>query len=135
MWLPLFTEFLGTFLLVFFGCLTAATNSGQIATALAFGVVLLLMVYAFGPASGGHFNPQVSFSLALTGNISVVKMILYWVVQLSGALLAATVLNYLLGAETGLGGFLHKYFPLESGGRRGCYHFYIHNNRSLCCEQ
>jgi aquaporin Z len=103
MWLPLFAEFLGTFLLVFFGCLTAATNSGQVATGLAFGVVLLLMVYAFGPASGSHFNPQVSFSLALTGNISVVKMILYWIFQLSGALLAATILNYLLGAETGLG--------------------------------
>ena len=60
-------EFIGTFWLVLGGCgsavLAANFNGGGIGllgVALAFGLSVLTMVYAFGHISGGHFNPAVS---------------------------------------------------------------------------
>jgi len=57
-------EFLGTFVLVFGGCGTAVitanfgqTGVGILGVALAFGLTVLVMAYAVGNVSGGHFNP------------------------------------------------------------------------------
>ena len=68
---PLIAEALGTALLVFFGVGTAtltfglkvtgaAASAGVVATALAFGLVLLALVYGIGPVSGCHVNPAVT---------------------------------------------------------------------------
>jgi aquaporin Z len=101
------TEFIGTFLLVLIGCGVAAmmgTNpSASIATALAFGVVLIVLVYAFALASGANFNPAVSLGLAVDGRMSYTQMGGYWIAQFAGAILAAALLLYLIGASSGLG--------------------------------
>ena len=61
-------EFLGTFVLVFGGCGAAVLAAGVadvgigfLGVALAFGLTVLVMAYAVGHVSGGHFNPAVTW--------------------------------------------------------------------------
>ena len=64
-------EFIGTFMLVFGGVGTAMysapSGGGLVAVSLAFGLSVLIMAYAIGPISGGHFNPAVTVGLAAGG--------------------------------------------------------------------
>ena len=54
-------EAIGTFVLVFFGCGTALMSGGNyVAIGFAFGLTVLVMAYAVGRVSGGHFNPAVT---------------------------------------------------------------------------
>jgi aquaporin Z len=90
-------EVLGTFALVFFGAGTAVVSGGDyVATALAFGLVILVMVYAVGHISGGHFNPAVSVGAALSGRIAWSQVAFYVGAQLAGALLGGLALFTLL---------------------------------------
>ena len=64
-------EFIGTMWLVFGGCGSAVISAGFpqlgigfLGVAFAFGLTVLTAAYAFGPISGGHFNPAVSLGLA-----------------------------------------------------------------------
>ncbi|WP_235735926.1 MIP family channel protein [Nocardioides alcanivorans] len=92
-------EVLGTFVLVFLGC-GAAMSSGAaggsapnlVGTALAFGIAVLVMAYAVGHISGGHFNPAVSVGAAIAGRFAWIDVAYYVVAQLVGALLAGVVL-------------------------------------------
>ncbi len=88
----LFAEFLGAFVLLFFGGLSiyAATVSGGglIVISFGFGLALLAGLYAFGEVSGGHYNPAVSLGVFLDGRISSSTMFQYWVAQVAGFLLA-----------------------------------------------
>jgi aquaporin Z len=75
-------EFFGTFWLVFGGCGSAVLAAGfpQLGigfagVALAFGLTVLTMAYAVGGISGGHFNPAVSFGLAIVGRFSWSELI------------------------------------------------------------
>jgi MIP family channel proteins len=91
-------ELIGTFGLIFFGAGAAlqqasSQNVGMTGIALAHGLAIMLGVYMFGHISGGHFNPAVSFGLALTKRLSWGGMIRYWIAQLLGAALAAWVLS------------------------------------------
>jgi aquaporin Z len=95
----LLAEFLGTFWLVFGGVGSAVISAGFpklgigfTGVALAFGLTVLTGAYAFGPVSGGHFNPAVSLGLAAAGRFSWKELIPYWIVQLLGATFAAFVL-------------------------------------------
>jgi aquaporin Z len=95
----LFAEFLGTFWLVFGGVGSALISAGfpQLGigftgVSLAFGLSVLTGAYAFGPISGGHFNPAVSLGLATAGRFSWKELGPYWVAQLVGATVAAFVL-------------------------------------------
>jgi aquaporin Z len=89
-------EVIGTFVLVFFGCATAIMSGGDyVATALAFGLTVLVGVYAFGRVSGAHFNPAVTVGAAIGGRLAWRQTPVYIASQLVGALLAGLTL-YLL---------------------------------------
>ena len=64
-------EAIGTFVLVFCACGVAAFTGGSlVATALAFGLVIVAMAYSIGRISGCHINPAVSLGCLLTGRMS-----------------------------------------------------------------
>lgn len=91
-------EVLGTFTLVLFGTMTAVLTGGNtIATALAFGLALVAMIYAVGGVSGGHFNPAVSLAQLIRKEVDVKDFLLYVVSQLVGALVASLLLMVFLG--------------------------------------
>ncbi|WP_166133680.1 MIP/aquaporin family protein [Nocardioides ochotonae] len=90
-------ETLGTFILVFFGCGAAVMSGGDyVGTALAFGLALLVGIYAFGRISGAHYNPAVSLGAALSGRVAWAQLPLYIGGQLLGAILGALSLFVLM---------------------------------------
>ncbi|WBB82203.1 aquaporin [Micromonospora sp. WMMD882] len=88
-------ECLGTLLLVFFGvgsAVAARVQGGVVVVALAFGFVMLALVYTIGPLSGSHCNPAVTLGVLLSGKISPKGAVGYWIAQFVGATLAAFIL-------------------------------------------
>ncbi len=107
-------EALGTFWLVFGGCGSAVLSAtypelgiGFTGVALAFGLTVLTGAYALGTISGGHFNPAVSFGLAIGGRFSWSELLPYWVAQVVGGFLAALLLYTIASGKAGWvpGGF------------------------------
>jgi aquaporin Z len=95
-------EVLGTFVLVFFGCGTALISGGDyVAIGLAFGLTVLVMAYAVGRISGGHFNPAVTLGAAMGGRIAWRQVPTYMAAQVGGAILAALVLFTLMHGVDG----------------------------------
>ncbi|CAJ1393494.1 unnamed protein product [Effrenium voratum] len=86
---PLVAECLGTFCLVLaVGCLVTGPGPAPwVPTAIA--AVLMVMVYATGPISGGNLNPAVSLALAISGKLTWTQMLKYWAAQLLGGFLGA----------------------------------------------
>jgi len=82
-------EFIGTFFLVLAVCM-AGTKAGNFAP-IAIGATLMVMVYAGGYISGGHYNPAVSLAVFIRGKLPLMDLIVYWIVQLAGAAVAAYV--------------------------------------------
>ena len=90
-------EVLGTFVLVFFGCGAALISGGDyVATALAFGLTVVVMAYAVGRITGGHFNPAVTLGAALGGRLPWREVVLYVGSQLVGAVSAGVCLWVLM---------------------------------------
>jgi aquaporin Z len=96
----LIAEALGTALLVFFGAGTAtlcfgfkvtgtSVAAGDVMTALAFGLVLLVLVYGIGPISGCHVNPAVTMGFLAARRISLADAIGYWGAQVVGGIAGA----------------------------------------------
>jgi aquaporin Z len=99
----LLAEAIGTALLVFFavGVATlsfgfkftgASTAAGVVATALAFGLVLLVLAYALGPLSGCHVNPAVTLGFVVARRMELREAAGYWVAQFVGGILGALLL-------------------------------------------
>ena len=91
-------ELIGTFALVFFGAgailqHNATQAVGVTGIAVAHGLAILVGIYAFGHISGGHFNPCVTFGMAVTRRVSWGDAVTYWIAQLAGASLGAWVLS------------------------------------------
>jgi aquaporin Z len=125
-------EFLGTFVLVFAGCGTAILDAGNhgidlLGVALAFGIAVLVMVYAVGTVSGGHFNPAVTVGLALARRFPWSDVVAYIVTQLAAALAASLVL---LGVASGQKGFSAKASGFASNGYGD--HSPSHYNLAAC---
>jgi len=89
------TEFIGTFFLVLTVGLTV-TQGSQFAP-LAIGASLMIMVYAGGHVSGGHYNPAVSLAAMMRGALPSSQYLPYVVSQILGALVAALVTNLVMG--------------------------------------
>ena len=104
-------EFIGTFVLVFVACGTAAAvkcngaspDAAYLLTALAFGLVIVAMAYSIGNISGCHINPAVSIAMLVSGKMSFKDFIGYVVAQFLGATAGAALLLPFLGKESGLG--------------------------------
>ena len=103
-------ECIGTFVLVFFACGTAVVTkcsvdnpAGYLASALAFGLVIVAMAYSIGNVSGCHINPAVSIAMLVSGKMSVKDFIGYVVAQFVGAIVGAAALMAFVGKESGLG--------------------------------
>lgn len=117
-WAAYVAEGLGTFGLVFAGCgaiLVDTLSGGQVThvgVGLVFGLIITVMIYAFGHISGAHFNPAVTLTFVLARHFPVHRLIGYWIAQLLGAILAAGCLRLLFGTVAHLGATL----PSGSGG-------------------
>lgn len=94
----LLVEFIGTFFLVFTIAATALFGGDGVIAPLAIGFVLMVMVYAGGYISGGHYNPAVSLAAAVRGALPWAKWIPYAIAQVAGGALAAWVVTILPGA-------------------------------------
>jgi aquaporin Z len=91
------TEFIGTFFLVLtVGCTVVIGGAGVIAP-LAIGSALMVMIYAGGHISGGHYNPAVTLGVWVRGRCASADVVPYWVAQFLAAVVAALVVNYLKG--------------------------------------
>jgi len=87
----LVVEFIGTFFLVFTVGASARTVTSL--APLAIGAALMVMVYAGGHISGGHYNPAVTLAALVRGRINGGDAIGYWVAQLVAGLVAAYVVR------------------------------------------
>ena len=101
-------EFLGTFWLTFGGCGSAVLAAafpevgiGLLGVSFAFGLTVLTGAYAFGPVSGGHFNPAVSVGLAVAGRFRFAELPGYIIAQVLGAIVAAAVLYFIASGKAG----------------------------------
>jgi len=82
-------EFIGTFFLVFtVGSTVIAPGAGPLAP-VAIGAALMVMVFAGGHISGGHFNPAVTLAVWLRGKSDTKDIIPYWISQIAAAYVAA----------------------------------------------
>jgi aquaporin Z len=104
LWVRLIIEFLGTFLLV-----TVAAGAGVInhyagggpitraAAVIAPGALVMALIYAWGPLSGLHINPVVTFAFAARRVFPPRWVLPYWVAQFAGAIGAALFLQVVFG--------------------------------------
>ncbi|HEV2320641.1 MAG TPA: aquaporin [Verrucomicrobiae bacterium] len=91
------TEFIGTFFLVLtVGMTVIAPGAGALAP-LAIGSALMIMVYAGGHVSGGHYNPAVTLAVWLRGRCGTGDVVPYWCAQVAGSVAAAILALALKG--------------------------------------
>jgi MIP family channel proteins len=118
LWACALAEGIGTFGLVFAGCgaiMIDTLSHGQVThvgVGLVFGLIITVMIYAFGHISGAHFNPAVTLGFVLTRHFPVRRLWVYWSAQVVGAVVAALCLRWLLGDVAYLGATL----PAGAGG-------------------
>ena len=96
-------EFVGTFLLVFFGCgvvctsVTTGAQSGLFEVAIVWGLGIATAIYLCGALSGAHLNPAVTLSMAVWNRFPWQRLLPYWTTQFAGAFAAAAVLYFIFG--------------------------------------
>ena len=110
------SEFIGTMLLVFFGCGTAVAVNTYLTTAfgsalpwslliisLAFGLILVALISIIGKISGCHVNPAVSIAHVITGRMGIIDCVYYVVAQIVGGISGAGLLAMIFGSTANLG--------------------------------
>jgi aquaporin Z len=96
-------ELIGTFFLVFTVGTCVVNPAAGVIAPLAIGSVLMVMVYAGGHISGGHYNPAVTVAVAIRGRMAASEVPAYFLAQLMGAVLAAGA-SYFLKGDTAAAG-------------------------------
>jgi aquaporin Z len=119
-------EFIGTFWLVLAGCGAAVLDAafpqlgiGFLGVAFAFGLAQMTMCYAIGHISGAHINPAVSIGLTVGKRFPAREVIPYVIAQVSGAILASSVLYMIATGKQGFslaGGFASNGYGAHSPG-------------------
>ena len=95
----LVVEFIGMFIFMFtVGMATNKAGAGALAP-LAIGGVLMVMVFAGGHVSGGHFNPAVSTAVLVRGRMTSQEWVAYATTQVVAAALAGLVVRWVGGKE------------------------------------
>lgn len=100
-----FAELIGTLFLVLIGCgsaVIAGQQVGFLGIAFAFGLTVLVMVYAIGPVSGCHINPAITVAMLVARKIGGRDAIGYIVAQCVGAIIGSAIL---LAIATGKAGY------------------------------
>jgi aquaporin NIP len=91
-------EAIAAFALVFAGCGAVVSNAryggalGSVGVSLAFGLVIMVMVYATGHLSGAHINPAVTLAFTITRHFPARDAVAYVAAQLTGATAGALLL-------------------------------------------
>src|SRR5271169_4864258 len=94
-------EFIGTFFLVLTVGMTVIEPNGVGNFApLAIGAALMVMIYAGGHISGGHYNPAVTVAAWLRGRCSRLDVPGYLISQVLGSGVAAMLVLYFKGDPT-----------------------------------
>src|SRR5499427_5132045 len=118
LWIRLIIEFVGTLVLV-----TVAAGSGVInhyvgggpisrtAAVIAPGAAVMAMIYAWGPLSGLHINPAVTFGFTARGVFPPKWVLPYWLAQFAGAIGAALFLQWMFGDVSAGGNY-----PITTAG-------------------
>lgn len=90
-------EFIGTFFLVF--TVGLAVRQGAALAPIAIGSILMVMIFAGGHISGGHFNPAVTLAAFLRGRCSKGDVLPYWIAQFAAAAVAGLLVNFLMAGR------------------------------------
>ncbi len=113
-------EFIGTFCLVFFGCgaiLIDQNSSGVFGLqgiALAFGLIIIAVIYAIGHISGAHINPAVTFALACVRKFPWCRVPTYMIAQFLGATVASLLLSVCIATGPSLGMTMPAGDPIQA---------------------
>ena len=92
------TEFIGSFFLTF--AVGVAALTGSVFVPLAAGAMLMVMVYAGGHISGGHYNPAVTMAALVRRRIGISDAVAYWIVQAVGGVAAGALAHAVLNPAT-----------------------------------
>ena len=92
------TEFIGAFFLTF--AVGVAALSGSVFVPLAAGATLMVMVYAGGHISGGHYNPAVTMAALVRRRIGIADAVGYWAAQVIGAVVAGVIARAVVNPAT-----------------------------------
>ncbi|XP_044155715.1 aquaporin-8-like [Bufo gargarizans] len=89
---PCLAELVGCVLFISIGCLSVLVNpvgAGPLLPALTHGLALAVVISVLGNISGGHFNPAVTLAVVISGGLTPILLVPYWVCQLAGGMLGA----------------------------------------------
>jgi aquaporin Z len=94
------TEFIGTFFLVTVIGMTVIEPGAKEMAPYAIGTALMVMAFAGGHRSGGHYNPAVSLAIWMRGKLTTAELVPYMVSQVLGAIAAAFIVGMLKSGST-----------------------------------
>lgn len=118
-WRSVLAELIGTFSLVVVGCGAIAVQAQtgaltHLGVAIAFGLVVMVMISAVGHISGAHLNPAVTLAFAVSRHFPWNLTTGYFIAQFAGATLASLVLRTVFGVDADLGVTLPSGSVLQS---------------------